>query len=166
MTCLYFLKTTTIIIVIIECSRNLNGYAIDFFKSRKISTSKQGLYITAVGLLPVFSSKDRLQPITGSKRLEFSRLLDQDHIVEREDKSLFGCSRTEIVCPRSGLSIGVVMKDDSSPTGKRYIANPCSLRFQEIYPVDKKTKDIKRYEKTKNPSPALPIFFLKKKSGC
>lgn len=87
---------------------------------------RKGLFVSAVGGLPLFRSEDRFESGTGWP--SFTRPFDPDHVILREDKS-FGMTRVEVLDARSGAHLGHVFDDGPAPTGKRFCMNGVALRF-------------------------------------
>ena len=85
-----------------------------------------GIYVDVVSGEPLFSSTDKFDSGTGWP--SFTRPLEPENVVEKEDRSLF-MTRTEVRSRHAGSHLGHVFNEGPAPTGLRYCINSAALRF-------------------------------------
>jgi peptide methionine sulfoxide reductase msrA/msrB len=91
-----------------------------------LAEHRKGVFVSAVGGLPLFRSEDKFDSGTGWP--SFTRPIDPEHVILREDRS-HGMKRVEVLDARSGAHLGHVFDDGPAPTGQRFCMNGAALRF-------------------------------------
>jgi len=104
------------------------------FNNAYWNNKSDGIYVDVVSGEPLFSSRDKYD--SGSGWPSFTRPLDPDNVVEKQDSNM-GMIRTEVRSNQGGSHLGHVFEDGPQPTGLRYCINSASLRFIPVEDLEK-----------------------------
>ncbi|MFC1599344.1 peptide-methionine (R)-S-oxide reductase MsrB [Candidatus Omnitrophota bacterium] len=96
------------------------------FQNEYWDNKKEGIYVDVVSGEPLFSSRDKF--VSGTGWSSFTRPLDEENIVEKQDRSFF-MVRTEVRSSLADSHLGHIFQDGPPPGGLRYCINSAALRF-------------------------------------
>lgn len=98
------------------------------FQNEYHDNKEAGIYVDIVSGEPLFSSIDKYDSGTGWP--SFTKPLEADNIVTKEDRSLFFSVRTEVRSKHADSHLGHVFPDGPADKGGlRYCMNSAALRF-------------------------------------
>lgn len=102
------------------------------FSGKFLNHTDDGTYTCANCSAELFASTSKYESdIPGLAGWPSFADVAKSSAVELLPDNSFGMSRTEVVCANCGGHLGHIFDDESSPSGKHYCINSCSLDFKK-----------------------------------
>jgi len=89
----------------------------------------KGIYVCAVGGLPLFSSGSRIIESCDLRNLVFDEPCDEDHVYVRTEIESSGTSSLNVYCVRSQICVGKCRSDKNKNISKLYIIDSSKVLF-------------------------------------
>ncbi|SLM30753.1 Peptide methionine sulfoxide reductase MsrA/MsrB (Includes: Peptide methionine sulfoxide reductase MsrA; Peptide methionine sulfoxide reductase MsrB) [Desulfamplus magnetovallimortis] len=97
------------------------------FQNEYWDNKKEGIYVDIVSGEALFSSRDKFDSGTGWP--SFTRPIDKNSLVEKQEKGLFFGNVIEVRSRYADSHLGHLFEDGHLPGGLRYCINSAALRF-------------------------------------
>ena len=109
------------------------------FMNKYYDNDKEGIYLSVVSEVPLFSSKDKFDSGTGWP--SFSKPIETEFVKETTDRA-HGMVRTEVSCKTDTIHLGHIFGDGPQDKGgQRYCINSASLKFKPLSEMTADEKD-------------------------